>query len=70
VAGAVAVLKKAFVADEVVLGGGQAKQVDPLPEGARRGGNENAFEGGFRLWETAVDPIDPSPEAHLAWKIV
>jgi hypothetical protein len=67
---AVGVLRKAFVADEVVLGGGNAELVEPLLEGARRGGNENAFEGGFRLWETAVDPIDPSPAAHLAWKMV
>jgi broad specificity phosphatase PhoE len=67
---AVTVLRQAFAADYVVLGGGNAEQVDPLPEGARRGDNEHAFEGGFRLWETAVDPIDPSPAAHLVWKMV
>jgi polyphosphate glucokinase len=51
-------LRKAFAADYVVLGGGNAEKVQPLPEGARRGGNENAFRGGFRLWETAVVPLD------------
>jgi polyphosphate glucokinase len=42
----------AFEPDYVVLGGGNAKKIDRLPRGARRGSNEDAFEGGFRLWET------------------
>ena len=46
-------LKAATVADYVVLGGGNAKLVDPLPEGCRRGDNRNAFKGGLRLWEEA-----------------
>jgi polyphosphate glucokinase len=37
--------------DEVVLGGGGAAELDELPPGCRRGANENAFLGGFRLWE-------------------
>jgi len=45
-------LKAALVADYVVLGGGNAKLVDPLPEGCRRGDNRNAFLGGYRLWES------------------
>lgn len=32
-------LKEAFAADYVTLGGGNAKHVDPLPEGVARGGN-------------------------------
>ena len=40
--------------DEVVLGGGNAKQLKELPEGARLGDNRNAFAGGFRLWK---DPL-------------
>lgn len=37
--------------DDVVLGGGNAKKLDPLPAGARLGDNRFAFVGGFRLWE-------------------
>jgi polyphosphate glucokinase len=44
-------LKAALVADYVLLGGGNAKKVKKLPEGARLGDNFNAFRGGFRLWE-------------------
>jgi len=35
----------------VVLGGGNAKKLDALPPNARLGANENAFTGGFRLWD-------------------
>lgn len=51
VEGAVAQLKLAFIADYVVLGGGNAKQMDRLPEGVELGHNRNAFLGGCRLWE-------------------
>src|SRR5260370_19172647 len=44
-------LKEALAADYVVLGGGNSKKLDPLPDGARLGKNENAFLGGFRLWK-------------------
>jgi len=44
-------LKDALEADYVVLGGGNAKQMDKLPKDTRLGANENAFLGGFRLWE-------------------
>lgn len=44
-------LKAAFVADYVVLGGGNAKKLKVLPPDARLGQNSNAFPGGFRLWE-------------------
>ncbi|MDQ8022101.1 MAG: hypothetical protein REI94_09690 [Moraxellaceae bacterium] len=47
-------LRNALSADYVLLGGGNAEQVDPLPEGAQRGGNEDAFLGGVRLWEDGV----------------
>lgn len=36
---------------DVVLGGGNAKKLDPLPAGTRLGGNALAFVGGFRLWD-------------------
>jgi polyphosphate glucokinase len=46
-------LKNALQPDYIVLGGGNAKLLKELPECARLGSNENAFKGGFRLWETA-----------------
>jgi polyphosphate glucokinase len=48
-------LKDALEADYVVLGGGNAKQMDKLPKDTRLGANENAFVGGFRLWEQQRD---------------
>jgi polyphosphate glucokinase len=47
---AVTALMGAFVADYVVIGGGNAKQVKELPPGARLGHNLTAFRGGIRLW--------------------
>jgi polyphosphate glucokinase len=44
-------LSAALEPDEVVLGGGGVKELDELPDGCRRGENENAFLGGFRLWD-------------------
>jgi polyphosphate glucokinase len=44
-------LKIALDADYVVLGGGNCKKLKGVPPGARLGSNENAFVGGFRLWE-------------------
>jgi polyphosphate glucokinase len=51
-------LTAAMEPDEVVIGGGGARELDELPDGCRRGENENAFLGGFRLW-------DPDWLAHL-----
>src|SRR6266404_8246842 len=51
---AITQLKRSFVADHVVLGGGNARFFDALPEGFERGDNRNAFRGGARLWE--MDP--------------
>jgi len=44
-------LKTALEADYVVLGGGNAKQLKKLPPGAKLGDNNDAFRGGFRLWQ-------------------
>ena len=44
-------LKVALEADYVVLGGGNIKKLKKLPAGTRLGSNENAFLGGFRMWE-------------------
>lgn len=48
----VAQLKLALIADYVVLGGGNAKQLDKLPKGTELGHNRNAYLGGCRLWKT------------------
>jgi polyphosphate glucokinase len=46
----VGILRTALEADYVVLGGGNARKLKKLPEGARLGNNDFAFLGGFRLW--------------------
>jgi len=51
VADVVGRLSAALEPDEVVLGGGNAKELKKLPPGCRVGENANAFLGGFRLWE-------------------
>ncbi|MDX5339105.1 MAG: ROK family protein [Cyclobacteriaceae bacterium] len=40
-----------FQPDEIVLGGGNSKLLEEIPENCRLGSNKNAFTGGFRLWE-------------------
>lgn len=51
-------LTTALEPDYVVIGGGNAKRLDRLPVGARRGKNADAFTGGFRLWPTDTpDPV-------------
>jgi polyphosphate glucokinase len=47
----VAELAGAIEPDYVVIGGGGADDLDELPPNCRRGDNENAFVGGFRLWD-------------------
>jgi polyphosphate glucokinase len=61
-------MKRAFEPDYIVLGGGNASLVDPMPEGTVRGGNEDAVTGGFRLWEERVEPHDRP--ASRAWRIL
>jgi polyphosphate glucokinase len=51
VADVVATLAAALEPDYIVLGGGNAAKLDELPEGSRLGNNDNAFTGGFRLWD-------------------
>ncbi|HNP51242.1 MAG TPA: ROK family protein [Nitrosomonas nitrosa] len=46
-------LKVALEVDYVVLGGGNAKKLKEVPAGMRIGDNNNAFPGGFRLWDTS-----------------
>ena len=44
-------LKLSFIADVVVLGGGNVKKMTRLPKGVEKGDNRNAYLGGVRLWE-------------------
>jgi polyphosphate glucokinase len=44
-------LRNALLPDEVVLGGGNVKKLEVLPENVRLVSNNNAFIGGFKLWE-------------------
>lgn len=52
-------LKLSFVADTVVLGGGNVKKMARLSRGVKRGDNRNAFLGGCRLWETNRSTGEP-----------
>ena len=61
---AVFLLKKALIADYVVLGGGSAKKLDKLPDGIELGHTRKAFLGGARLWQT--DPRTRRPK----WQIL
>lgn len=47
-------LTAALEPSDVVLGGGNVTKLKELPKGTRAGNNDNAFLGGFRLWENAV----------------
>jgi polyphosphate glucokinase len=57
VADVVARLIAALEPDEVVLGGGNAKELKELPPKCRIGDNHNAFRGGFRLWDEADEAV-------------
>ncbi len=45
--------------DDVVLGGGNTKNLKKLPPGARAGSNACAFAGGFRMWENGSSRRSP-----------
>lgn len=61
---AIKLLKQAFIADYVVLGGGNAKAIEELPAGVELGHNRNAYPGGCRLWETNPEKRRPR------WRII
>jgi len=46
----VAMLRNAFVPDSIVIGGGAAKFLGPLPADVRVGHNNHALDGGEMLW--------------------
>ncbi len=47
---AVALLRDVFWPDEIVIGGGNAKHLDPVPEKCRLVSNHDALGGAERLW--------------------
>jgi polyphosphate glucokinase len=61
-------LRDAFAAEYVVLGGGNARLVSPLPDRTKLGPADGAFIGGFRLWEEPIEPHDRMPA--LVWRVV
>jgi polyphosphate glucokinase len=42
--------------EDVVIGGGNLAHLHKLPKGCRAGNNAYAFEGGFRMWDSAYGP--------------
>jgi polyphosphate glucokinase len=50
---AVALLRDVFFPEDTVVGGGNAKLLDPFPEGCRASANREAIAGAVRLWEGA-----------------
>jgi polyphosphate glucokinase len=61
VADVVSRLMAALEPDEVVLGGGNVRQLKQLPPHCRAGNNDNAFRGGFRLWATPMKRNGEAP---------
>ena len=45
-------LKLSFIADSIVLGGGNARLFETFPAGIERGHNSNVYRGGLRMWES------------------
>ena len=68
-------LRAAVAAEYIVLGGGNVRLFDTLPDRVRRGHNDKAFEGGFRAWaqpeiaDAATSPLKAlathAPREHL-----
>jgi len=71
-------LQRAFLADYIVLGGGNSKHLlEPLPPNVRLGHNLTAFRGGYRLWgidempSWQVDSPDRSGSGRLGnWRLL
>jgi polyphosphate glucokinase len=71
------ILMDAFLADYIVLGGGNAKKIKTPPTGARLSSNLTAFRGGFRLWHVEDAPTlvgneqPPAPgTAPVEWRLL
>ena len=51
--------RAALLCDGIVLGGGNARKLVTLPDAATRGSNENAIQGGVRMWERVAESTPP-----------
>jgi predicted NBD/HSP70 family sugar kinase len=60
------VLRDVFWPDHIALGGGNAKHLEPLPDGCERGDNQDAFRGAIRLWPGTDLLAEPSV---TTWRI-
>jgi polyphosphate glucokinase len=50
-------LAAALQPEYIVLGGGNVEKLDKLPPQTKRGNNNDAFEGGFRLWDNSSSKL-------------
>ena len=70
VAEVVGLLIAALEPEDVVLGGGNVKQLKVLPNGTRSGDNDHAFLGGDRLWAAhrmgSIPPQAAKDQKHSA----
>ncbi|HWB61416.1 MAG TPA: hypothetical protein VG733_18180 [Chthoniobacteraceae bacterium] len=68
VAEGVAIMQDMFKPTDTVLGGGNAKLIDPLPAGCRVMGNHGAFKGAERLWPGSDMVAMPAGNTwHIRW---
>jgi len=66
----IARLTAALEPEDIVLGGGNARNLNELPPRCRIGANANAFPGGFRMWgkEASGKPAAKAPAKSPARK--
>lgn len=63
---AVELLQDAFWPDHFVIGGGNAKHLDPVPKGCECGSNHDAYHGAVRMWPGADMLATP---VHTTWRL-
>lgn len=63
---AIEILRDMLHPDEIVIGGGNGKKLEPLPEGCRSRSNQSAFVGAVRLWPGADMLAEPMGSS---WRI-
>jgi len=56
---AIEIMRDVFKPDDVLIGGGNGKEIEPLPKGCRRQDNQAAFKGAERLWPGAELLAEP-----------
>ena len=56
---AIDILRDAFRPEEIVIGGGNGKDIDPVPKGCRLRDNQAAFIGATRMWPGADMIAEP-----------